>query len=109
MPETPVALDAMGGDHGPTPNVQGAIEAVEKDGARVVLVGDEPVLKRTVPQRHLDSGALAIVHAPDVVAMDEKPAVAARKKKDSSMRKALDLVDAGDACGALSAGNSGAI
>src|SRR5437660_12701960 len=104
MPDTPVALDAMGGDHGPTPNVDGAVEAIERDGARVILVGDEAALLRMVPKKHLDTGALAIAHAPDVVAMDEKPAVAARRKKDSSMRRVLDLVEAGDACGAISAG-----
>lgn len=113
MTELPVALDAMGGDHGPAPNVEGAAAAAREDGARVVLVGDETTL-----QQHVDrigardliaSGALILRHAPDVVAMDDKPAVAARNKRESSMRRAADLVEAGEACGVISAGNSGAM
>lgn len=113
MTELPVALDAMGGDHGPAPNVEGAVESVRADGARVVLVGDEAALllhiDRVGARDLLGLGTLSVKHAPEVVAMDDKPAVAARKKKESSMRKAADLVEEGAACGSLSAGNSGAM
>jgi glycerol-3-phosphate acyltransferase PlsX len=111
--ELPVALDAMGGDHAPDVNIDGAVEAVLEDGARVVLVGDEAVLRDALEKRgkaHLADGKrLTIRHAPEVVAMDEKPAAVVRKKKNSSMRVACDLVKNGEAVGALSAGNSGAM
>lgn len=108
--ELPVAVDAMGGDHGPAPVVAGALEAIRADGARVVLVGDEPALKELAgaPELFADE-RLAIVHATEVVTMDDQPAMAARKKKDSSMRKACDLVAEGRAGAALSPGNSGAL
>ncbi len=113
MDELPVALDAMGGDLGPAPVVEGALAAIAHEGARVVLTGDEAQLKEHVDKaggaRALASGALTIRHAPDVVRMDDKPVQAARRKKESSMRRACDLVAAGEACGALSTGNSGAM
>lgn len=110
MTELPVAVDAMGGDFGPAPVVAGALEAIRADGARVVLVGDEPTLLKeaTAPELFAD-GRLAIVHATEVVTMDDPPALAARKKRDSSMRKACDLVADGKAGAALSPGNSGAL
>jgi phosphate acyltransferase len=111
--ELPVALDAMGGDFGASVNVEGALAAVREDGARVVLVGDESLLKRELEKAgaspFLSSGKLSLRHAPEAVEMDEKPAAAVRKKKSSSMRVACDLVKAGEASGALSAGNSGAM
>ncbi|MCC7070739.1 MAG: phosphate acyltransferase PlsX [Deltaproteobacteria bacterium] len=108
--ELPVAVDAMGGDHGPAPVVAGALEAIRADGARVVLVGDEPTMRQLAgaPELFADH-RLAIVHATEVVSMDDQPAMAARKKRDSSMRKACDLVADGLAAAALSPGNSGAL
>lgn len=108
----PVALDAMGGDYGAAPNVAGAVAAAKQDGARVILVGDEAVLRGELERLGagaLLSGPLAIRHAPEVIEMDEKPAQAVRRKKGSSMRVACDLVKAGEASGAVSAGNSGAM
>lgn len=113
MSELPVALDAMGGDHGARPNVEGAVAAARHEGASVIVVGDEAVLRAEFDRAGagdlVQSGRLRLHHAPDVVAMDDKPALAARKKKESSMRLACDLVERGEACGALSAGNSGAM
>lgn len=113
MSELPVALDAMGGDFGAAPNVLGAMAAIREDGASVVLVGDEPSLQSEIDKAGardlVTAGRLSVVHAPEVVAMDEKPAVAARQKKHSSMRIACDLVDESKACGAMTAGNSGAM
>lgn len=108
----PIALDAMGGDHGAPVNVEGAVAAAREDGAHVVLVGDEAVLRRELDRlgaASLLDGPLSIRHAPEVIEMDEKPAQAVRKKKGSSMRVACDLVKGGEACGAVSAGNSGAM
>jgi glycerol-3-phosphate acyltransferase PlsX len=111
--ELPIALDAMGGDIGPSVNVEGAVAAVREDGARVILVGDEKAvlaeIDRLSARPLLESGALSVRHAPEVVLMDDKPAVAVRKKKQSSMRIACDLVENGEGSAALSAGNSGAM
>jgi phosphate acyltransferase len=102
----------MGGDHGASPNVEGAIAAVRAEGARVILVGDEALLSREVAEKggtDLLGDRLSIRHAAEVVLMDEKPSQAVRKKKGSSMRLASDLVKDGEACAVLSAGNSGAM
>lgn len=101
----------MGGDHGPSVTVPAALAALQRDvGLRITLVG----LKD--PLRELLSGAAAplleritVREASQVVTMDEKPQEALRKKKDSSMRVAIDLVKAGEADACVSAGNTGAL
>jgi glycerol-3-phosphate acyltransferase PlsX len=106
-----IALDAMGGDLGPQELISGALLAVERHDLRITLVGDEQVV-----QNHLQSisasktllDRMDIVHAPTVVDMDENPVDAIRKKKDSSIMVAFDLVKSGQATAAVSAGNSGA-
>ncbi len=105
-----VAVDAMGGDHAPGPEVEGAVAAVREGLARVILVGDEARLKSEL-LRHGAAGldGLDIKHASEVIAMDDHPAVAAKGKKDSSMRVAFDLAKAGQAHAVVSAGNSGAM
>jgi glycerol-3-phosphate acyltransferase PlsX len=96
-----VAVDAMGGDQAPEEIVAGALEAAE-DGVEPVLYGPRDTLEPL-------AGGLAIVHAEEVVAMDEKPADAARDKRDSSMFLACRAVGEGDAQAVLSAGNTGAM
>lgn len=110
----PVALDAMGGDHGCEPNVDGAIDAALDDAVGTILVGDEALLMEHLQrnprgQTALSSGLVRVHHAEETVEMDEKPAQAVRKKRKSSMRYTCDLVEAGEACAALTAGNSGAM
>jgi glycerol-3-phosphate acyltransferase PlsX len=105
-----VALDAMGGDHAPGPEVEGAIAAVREKIARVVLVGDEKRLKEELEKRGAStSEALSIHHASQVIKMDDHPSVAAKGKKDSSMRVAFDLAKQGKVEAVVSAGNSGAM
>ncbi len=96
-----VALDAFGSDLCPDIEIKAANEAV-KQGIDIILVGDRQKLT------HVDPG-IEIVDAKEVVAMDESPANALRKKKDSSMRVAIDLVKSGKADAVVSAGNSGAM
>ena len=106
-----VALDAMGGDRGSKELVAGALEAVEKNGIEVVLVGNENELKADLKELQPASGIsnkIDIVHASEVIEMDDHPATAIRKKKDASVLVAFDLVQKGEACAAVSAGNSGA-
>jgi phosphate acyltransferase len=101
-----IAVDAMGGDHGPTEVVPGAIDHARSHPAdRVILVGDEATVRQiagTLPAN------VSIVHASEVVGMDEHPTRALRDKKDSSILVATDLVKAGDADAVVTAGHTGA-
>jgi glycerol-3-phosphate acyltransferase PlsX len=104
-----IALDAMGGDHGPEVIVPAAMDFLTSDSdTRLVLVGQEAAL-----QPHLagkDFGERLRIHpASQVVGMDEPPSKALRGKKDSSMRVSIDLVKDGVAHAAVSAGNTGAL
>ncbi|HSW64740.1 MAG TPA: phosphate acyltransferase PlsX [Dissulfurispiraceae bacterium] len=102
-----VALDAMGGDYAPDVTVAGAIEAVTEFDFEVILVGDRQRLQETLAGKKYPQNKLTIFHASETVGMDEAPAVALRKKKDSSMRRAVELVRDGNAGAVVSAGNSG--
>ncbi|MDR3221976.1 MAG: phosphate acyltransferase PlsX [Candidatus Accumulibacter sp.] len=103
-----VAIDCMGGDHGPEVTVRAALEFVRKhDDVRAILVGIEEKIRPFLGSA--DEPRLVIRHASEVVTMDESPALAIRAKKDSSMRVALDLVRDGEADACVSAGNTGAL
>ena len=106
-----VAIDAMSGDHGHTVAVDAALSALaEHASLHLILVGDEKGLHAALHQRHhRQSARLKLHHASEVVLMDELPSKALRNKKDSSMRVAIDLVKAGQAQAAVSAGNTGAL
>jgi phosphate acyltransferase len=106
-----IALDAMGGDHGPAVTVPGALAALRSQpDLNLVLVGQRAVLEKELA-RHAgaDSARLRIQEASQVVGMDEPPAQALRGKKDSSMRVAINLVKSGEAQAIVSAGNTGAL
>ena len=103
-----IALDAMGGERGPEEMVAGAIQAVKESDLNVTLTGDKNLLNRIL-RKHPESGSrVEVVHSTQVIAMDESPFEAIRRKKDSSIVKAFDLVKSGNADAAVSAGNSGA-
>jgi glycerol-3-phosphate acyltransferase PlsX len=104
-----IALDAMGSDRAPKPEVDGAILAARQYGVRVLLVGREPQLRIEL-DRHSNIAHLPveIVHASEVIRMDDKAAQAVRAKRDSSMRVGLRLVREGRAAGFVTAGNTGA-
>jgi glycerol-3-phosphate acyltransferase PlsX len=103
-----IALDAMGGERGPEEMVAGAIQAVEESDLDVTLIGDENVLNRVLQNQTSASSRLHIVHASQVVSMNESPFEAIRKKKDSSISRAFEQIKNGEADGVVSAGNSGA-
>jgi glycerol-3-phosphate acyltransferase PlsX len=106
-----VALDAMGGDHGPPVIVPAAFRVLaEQPELHLILVGDKSVLDKELA-RHAcaDSKRVTVVHASQQVRMDELPSQALRNKKDSSMRVAIDLVKSGGAHACVSAGNTGAL
>jgi len=112
MPDKPIiAIDAMGGDFGPEVVVPAAIKALEKNkNIELILVGDQQILSQQISSLNSPvSKSLTIHHASEKVEMDDAPAMALRKKKDSSMRVAINLVHENKADAAVSAGNTGAL
>jgi glycerol-3-phosphate acyltransferase PlsX len=103
-----IALDAMGSDRAPKPEIEGAIHAARQYGVRVLLVGPEALVKPEL-QRHLTAARLPIevVHASEYITMEDK-VEAIRAKRDNSMRVGLRLVREGQANGFVTAGNTGA-
>ena len=104
-----IAVDAMGADHAPKPEVEGAVRAAQTLGVKVILVGREDVICRELAQ-HPEAASLPIevVHASEHVTMEDSAAKAMRAKRDSSMRVASRLVRDKVADGFVSAGNTGA-
>lgn len=104
-----IALDAMGGDYAPTPEVEGAALAVREYGVDITLVGDEALLKESLRRQALyDIPGLRIQHASQRVEMHEPPSQVVRRKRDSSIWVATELVKKGEADAVVSAGNTGA-
>ncbi|MCK5639449.1 MAG: phosphate acyltransferase, partial [Gammaproteobacteria bacterium] len=108
---TTIALDAMGGDHGPGVVVPAALSAMASHPSfNFILVGDEQTLRDELAKHaEVEGDRLSIQHASQVVTMDEPPSQALRGKKDSSMRVAINLVKEGRAMACVSAGNTGAL
>ena len=101
-----IALDAMGGDNAPAEICKGAHEACEKyDDIEIILTGDTERIKSCLTPH----GRIHIENATEIIDPDEHPANAIRKKKDSSLRVAMEMVRRGDAQGCISAGSTGAI
>ena len=107
-----VALDAMGGDHAPAVNIGGAKEALRLYPTieKIFLVGDQAALEAECAKQGLSPAdpRVAIVHAPEVIGMAEPGAKTVRRKKQSSINVAMDLVKSGEAHAFVSAGNTGA-
>jgi glycerol-3-phosphate acyltransferase PlsX len=103
-----IALDAMGSDRAPKPEIEGAILAARQYGVRVLLIGPESIIKPEL-DRHRAAATLPIeiVHASEYITMDDK-VDAIRAKRDSSMRVGLRMVREGQAAGFVTAGNTGA-
>jgi phosphate acyltransferase len=106
-----IAIDAMGGDHGPHVTVPAAIQAVnENPRVNVILVGlQDAIMAELKAHKATTSPRLRIHHASEVVQMDESPQSALKNKKDSSMRVAINMVKTGEAHACVSAGNTGAL
>lgn len=105
-----VAVDAMGGDNAPSEIVKGAIEALnESDSVKVFLVGRETVIRDELRKYTFDDTRLEVVHAEEVIETAEPPVMAIRKKKDSSIVKAMNMVKDGSCDAIVSAGSTGAI
>lgn len=107
-----IAVDAMGGDLGPDEVVAAVRLALREYPALnpITLVGDERVLQPLLGQHRLvGNDRLSVVHASEVITMDDKPLMALKRKRDSSMLRAIDLVKGGDASVVVSCGNTGAL
>ncbi len=111
MREITIAIDAMGGDHGPHVTVKAALNILHReDDVNIVLVGLEDAVHAELKLRRVQVGTrLRVHHASEVVKMDDPLSVALRSKKDSSMRVTADLVKRGEADAGVSAGNTGAL
>jgi glycerol-3-phosphate acyltransferase PlsX len=103
-----IAVDAMGGDHGPAVVVEGAVVAQQEFGVSVILVGDQAVIEQGLDRLGGRRASVEIRHASQVVGMAESPSQALRRKRDSSLRVAAELVRDGHASAFVSAGNTGA-
>ncbi|WP_099467941.1 phosphate acyltransferase PlsX [Konateibacter massiliensis] len=105
-----VAVDAMGGDNAPVEIIKGAIEAIKKEAnIKVFLVGKEDIIKAELVKYEYNKEQLEIVHASEVIETEEPPVMAIRRKKDSSLVKAMNMVKNQEADALVSAGSSGAI
>lgn len=105
-----VALDAMGGDYAPDECIKGAVEAVnECQNIKVFLVGKEDILKEKLQQYTYDANQIEVVNADTVITNDEAPVMAIRRKKDSSIVVAMNLVKQNQADAFVSAGSTGAV
>ncbi|MDO5147379.1 MAG: phosphate acyltransferase PlsX [Eubacteriales bacterium] len=107
---TKIAVDAMGGDNAPGEIVKGAVEALkERKDIRICFFGDKDKVEAELEKYSYDPAQVEIVHTTEEISCDEAPAVAIKKKKDSSLVVALRAVKSGDCDAVVSAGSSGAI
>ncbi len=105
-----IAVDAMGGDYAPREVIKGALEAVSRCPCEVILVGDKEIIHSELEKLGGSQGLpLFIKDAPEVVGMNEHPALALRRKRNSSIKRAVELVKKGKARAVVSAGNTGAV
>jgi len=105
-----LAVDAMGGDHGPSVTIPASINALSKyDQLHIILVGDKDLIQTELQKNKYTNTRLSIQHASEVVEMDESPQSALKNKKDSSMRVAINLIKEEKAQACVSAGNTGAL
>lgn len=103
-----IAVDAMGGDHAPEVVFEGIASYLQgNDPADILVVGPEPTMKPLVDNHHLPPEKVRLVHASQVIEMDEHPAAAVKAKTDSSMVVGMQLLRRGEADAFMSAGNSG--
>ncbi len=111
MMDITIAIDAMGGDHGPHVTVPAVLNALKEDSQlNIVLVGLQDAIQAVLKAHKASTNPrLRIHHSTEVVLMDESPQSALKNKKDSSMRVAINLVKSGEANACVSAGNTGAL
>ena len=104
-----IAVDAMGGDHAPRPEVEGSLAAAREFGLRILLVGQPDLINRELGRHSRRGLHVEVIPATEVISMSDAPTVAFRKKKDSSAHVAARLVQHGEADALVSTGNTGAV
>jgi len=104
-----IAIDAMGGDIGPKATVDGAVNAAKRFGYSICLVGRREALESQIANHNISDLDITIKDASQIVNMDDLPSVAIRKKRDSSIHIAAEIVRAGEADAMVSAGNTGVV
>lgn len=105
-----IAVDGMGGDFAPELVVEGCIQAVkEYEGIHIIITGKKELIKNELDKREYNGNKIEILNAEEVISTNEAPVKAIRRKKDSSMVKALELVKEGKAQAVISAGSTGAL
>lgn len=110
MEFTKIAVDAMGGDHAPAAIVEGCVQAVLANSEiKILLVGEQTAVSAELSKYTFDKTRIEVIHAPDVITNEESPVLAIRRKKDSSLVKALQLVRDKEAEAIVSAGSTGAV
>ena len=103
-----IAVDAMGSDRAPVPDVAGAVQAAKELGVEIILLGPQDIVRAELAKHDHAGAQITIVHAPEVVAMEEHT-IAVKSKKGSSMVIGMQMVRRGEADAFVSAGNSGAV
>ncbi len=103
-----IAVDVMGGDYAPVEVVAGAIKWIQENDAQIIMVGQEELIKEELTKYVYDTSRLSIVNAREVIAMDESPATAIRRKKDASIVVASKMVKEKQADALVSCGSTGA-
>jgi len=104
-----IAVDAMGSDHAPTVEIDGAVEAAAEYGIPIVLVGYEDSIRQLLAEHDSGGVPIEVVHASEVITMDDAAATAVRRKRDSSIRVCARMMKEGAVSGIVSAGNTGAV
>ncbi len=104
-----IALDAMGGDHAPEEIIKGAIAAADDTNLEVVLVGQESVVQEKLNRHNPADCGISVVHASEVITMEERPVPAVKEKRDSSIVVGMHLLKRGEVAAFVSAGNTGAV
>lgn len=104
-----IALDAMGTDSRPLSDIAGGVLAAKAFGDTIVLVGDKPMIEAELKNHNVNSAKVEIMHAPNAIAMDEKPTNVLKLAPSSSIHVALDAVKRGDADAFVTMGNTGAV
>lgn len=106
-----IALDCFGGDHSPEANIEGALLALSKTpDLALILTGDESVIRSKLEGKEYDKERVAVIDAPEIIGCDETPTVAIKRKKDSSLMRAIELARSDDEVdGLVTVGSTGAL
>lgn len=104
-----IVVDAMGGDKAPGAIIEGSVSAVNEYGVEIILVGDTSAINNELSKYSYDKTKIEVIHASEIITNNEHPAMAVRRKKDSSMVVAMKLVKEGKGQALISAGSTGAL